>query len=200
MNRSNVGSAVVAGVLGTLAMTVLMYTAPLMGLPPMDLLGALGGVLPTGLPPYLVGGVIHLGIGVVLALVYALVFERVLPGPRWARGAIYSLLPWLFAITLMGPAMAWVQEVVGRAEARSVGQRGAISARTINPCGALNPCAAVNPCAARNPCAAVNPCAAGNPVAGAPAPWLLRLMSLVVHAVYGVVVATVYRRSSAARE
>lgn len=181
MTRLDLGSAILAGALGTAAMTVLMYAAPLMGLPPMDLLGALGSVVPLPVSPYMAGGLMHLAIGVVLAVIYAVIFERVLPGPRWARGAMFALLPWLFAITLMGPMMAWVQTTVGRAEASSVA----------NPCAIRAP--AANPCAATAPKPG-NPCAASAGAAGAPSPWLLRTMSLMAHLMYGGVVAMTYRR------
>jgi len=51
------------------------------------------------------GSLIHIGIGISLALVYALLFASWLPGPGWLRGALFSLLPWLFAITLLGPSL-----------------------------------------------------------------------------------------------
>lgn len=206
MKSVNLVSAIMAGALGTLVMTVLMYAAPLMGLPAMDLLRALGGMFPLGLSPYVVGGLIHLATGMTLGLLYALVFDRILPGPRWVRGALYSLLPWLFAITLMSPAMAWFQAAVNPpAQAQTV----------VNPCGAsrpVNPCAvkpaprAANPCAIRppvaNPCGAIapnpaNPSAAGSPASQAPSPWLLRVMSLMAHLVYGVVLASLYRSGAA---
>lgn len=181
MKSLNLGSAILAGAVGTVAMTVLMYAAPLMGLPPMDLLLALGSMVPVGIPPYIAGGLMHLAIGVVLAIGYAAIFERILPGPRWARGVMFSLLPWLFAITLMGPMMSWAQAAGAPAEA------GAVA----NPC-AVQPQAA-NPCAAAAP-KPVNPCAAGTQTADAPNPWLLRTMSLMAHLLYGGVVAVVYRR------
>ncbi len=203
MRSLNVGSAVLAGVIGTVAMTALMYAAPLMGLPPMDLLLALGSVLPVGISPYVVGGLMHLAIGVTLALLYALVFERILPGPRWVRGAAFSLLPWFFAITLMGPAMSWLQGVVSDAEASTPSRSGSASV-SAEP-GSVEPAPRVmNPCAVEakpaNPCAAVaprpaNPCAAVSASATPTSPWLLRMMSLMAHMVYGGVVALVYRRN-----
>jgi len=187
MQSVNFGAAIVAGVIGTLAMTALMYAAPLMGLPPMDLLSALGSMVPVGVSPYVVGGAIHLAIGVTLALLYAVIFERILPGPRWVRGATFSLLPWLFAITLMGPAMAWLQATVSHADA------GTVASPTLQP---ANPCA-IQPRPA-NPCGAVapkpaNPCAASAQGADMPSPWLLRMMSLMAHLVYGGLMAVVYR-------
>lgn len=186
MKSVRLGSAIVAGLVGTLAMTGLMYAAPLMGLPQMDLLSALGGLFPVGTSPYVVGGLIHLGIGVTLAVLYAVIFERILPGPRWARGAVFALLPWLFAITLMGPAMAWVEAAVNPATNAQ---------QAVNPCGVSKP---ANPCGiqpkAANPCGAVASGPANIGVA-APSPGLLRMMSLMAHLVYGGIVGSLYRRT-----
>jgi len=178
MRSVKLGSAVLAGVVGTVIMTMMMYAAPLMGLPRMDLLAALGSMLPLGISPYLVGGLLHLTTGVVLAVLYAAVFERILPGPHVLRGAAFAVLPWLFAITLMGPAVAWWQAHVNPAEA----------ATAVNPCAAQNPCALRPPASAKpaNPCAAAAQQASGS--------WLPQVMSLMAHLVYGGVVAVVYRR------
>jgi hypothetical protein len=86
MKPVRLGSAIVAGLAGTLAMTGLMYAAPLMGLPQMDLLQALGGLFPVGVSPYVVGGLIHLGIGVTLAVLYAVIFERHPSRPQVSHG------------------------------------------------------------------------------------------------------------------
>lgn len=181
----NPGRAVLAGLVATTVMTMLMYGMPLFGLPAMDLLGSLGSLVPVG-APYLVGGLIHLANGVILALIYAAFLAPMLPGPRWARGALYSLAPWLFAIVALGPIMMWLQSLTG-VEASAA----------VNPCAAVqavNPCAPVNPCAAApaNPCAAVNPCAV-QPASGGPGPAVMAGMSLVAHLVYGAVLGALYR-------
>lgn len=76
----NLGRAVLAGTLGTIAMTLVgLYVAPLMGVPAMNpatmLAGAMGGSMA-------VGWIAHFMIGVVLAVGYARV-ESVLPGPAF---------------------------------------------------------------------------------------------------------------------
>ncbi len=178
MKRFSIGSAVTAGILGTLGMTALMYMAPLMGLPKMDLIWALGQALPIGLPTYLTGSLVHLFNGVVLAIIYALAFATWLPGPRPLRGALYSILPWVFAIVALAPAMAVLHSILPTAAA----------APALNPCGAV---AAVNPCGA---VATANPCAAVAPGTGAaPSAILLGMMSLVAHLVYGLVLGAAYR-------
>ena len=94
--------AVVAGLIGTLVMTAVgVWMAPLMGLPPMNpadmLASAMGGNA-------LLGWAGHLMIGIVLALIYAVVAPR-LPGPPVVRGAVYALAPWLVANVAMMPMM-----------------------------------------------------------------------------------------------
>lgn len=207
MRSLNLGSAVLAGLAGTAAMTVLMYAAPLVGLPAMDIMAVLGSLVP-GAPTYAVGALMHSGIGVTLALLYAALFAGRLPGPGWLRGAVFAVLPWLFAITLMAPTMAAIQSAL---------QPEAQAAVVANPCAAApaNPCAAApagrlapaNPSAVpANPCApaALNPCGVGSGPGKAqagpagPGPGTVRLMSLMSHLVFGAVVGALYRRRETA--
>lgn len=216
LRQFNLTSALIAGIVGTLVMTLVMYSLPLIGLPAMDIMAALGAVFPLKITPHVLGAVMHFGNGVVLAVIYALFFHSWLRGPHWLRGALFSLLPWLFAITLLGPSLQLAAEIFAPAP------------KTANPCASVNPCAAkpaVNPCAAQpanpcasqpvnpcapqaanpcaapaNPCAAkpVNPCAsaAANPCASATTPQTTvppEVLSLIVHLIYGVVVGALYR-------
>lgn len=94
--------AIVGGLVGTLAMTAVgLWIAPLMGLPPMNpadmLAGAMGGSM-------LLGWSGHLMIGLVLALIYAMVAPW-LPGPPPVRGALYGLAPWILAMVAVMPMM-----------------------------------------------------------------------------------------------
>lgn len=64
MNKSfNLGRALLAGMAGTLAMTVLMYRSPVIGLPRMDTMSALGNVFPLDISPYVKGSLILSGSG-----------------------------------------------------------------------------------------------------------------------------------------
>ncbi len=98
----DLGRAVIGGLIGTAVMTMVgLFGAPMMGIPPMNpavmLAGAMGGSLILGW-----GG--HLMIGVVLALGYAQV-GSILPGPGVARGATYSIAPYLMAQLVVMPMM-----------------------------------------------------------------------------------------------
>lgn len=94
--------AAIGGLIGTLVMTAVgLWIAPLMGMPrmnPADMLaGAMGGSA-------LLGWTGHLTIGVVLALIYAVVAPK-LPGAPPVRGALYGLAPWIVAMVVVMPMM-----------------------------------------------------------------------------------------------
>ena len=185
----------------------------------MDIMAALGSVFPLRISPYLLGAVAHFGFGIVLAIIYAVFFYSWLPGPTWLRGALYSLLPWLFAITLLGPSLQLAAQIFGAGSSGAANPRAAsnpCAPKAKNPCApssanpcAANPCAvkptnpcAVNPCAVKpstnpcavqkNPCAvqAANPCAAGPSAQGGIPP---QVLSLIVHLIYGGIIGAFYR-------
>jgi len=105
LSRVDVASAFKAGVVGTAIMTIVMYSLPVIGLPRMDIMAALGSVFPFKISPYVAGFLVHFGIGIAMALGYALFFFGWIPGPNWLKGVVFSLLPWLFAITLLVPSL-----------------------------------------------------------------------------------------------
>src|SRR3989338_2754258 len=218
LRQINPISVLKAGILGTVIMTIIMYgLPPLMGGPPMDIMAALGSVFPFKISPYIFGFLVHFGIGIGLTFIYAAFFFVWLPGPHWLRGALFSLLPWLFAITLLGPSLQLASQVFGTTSsgaANPCAMANPCAPKAKNPCAPINPCAAkapVNPCAPQtaNPCAAkpVNPCAAKAPVnpcapkaanpcapgassqAGIPP----QILSLVIHLIYGGAVGAFYR-------
>lgn len=207
LSKVNLASPIKAGIVGSVIMTVIMYSLPLIGLPRMDIMAALGSVFPFKISPYVAGFLVHFGIGIALALSFAAFFFSWLPGPNWLKGAVFSLLPWLFAITLLGPSLQLAAKIFGAA-----------SSGAANPCAVANPCApkAKNPCAPANPCAtatpanpcgqqAANPCAVkpANPCAAAANPCASsavvqagvppQVLSLVVHLIFGAVVGSLYR-------
>jgi uncharacterized membrane protein YagU involved in acid resistance len=105
--RSNMKPSILrvagGGLLGTVVMTGIgLYVAPLMGMPamnPADMLASqMGGVT-------VLGWAGHLSIGVILAVSYSAFFLERLPGPPLARGALFSLIPWLMAQLIVMPMM-----------------------------------------------------------------------------------------------
>jgi len=103
MKNLNLKKAILAGVIGTLAMTIFAAMAPLMGMPEMNVPKMLSGTM--GLP-VIFGWLAHFMIGTILALSYATVFYKKIPGSGAVKGLIFSLVPWLMAQLVVMPMMA----------------------------------------------------------------------------------------------
>ncbi len=102
MNQHNLKRAVMAGLVGTLAMTIVMLMAPLMGMPPMPIGNMLAGFMHIAVA---LGWVMHFMIGTVLGLIYVYLLESKIPGSPVVRGMIYSLIPWFMAQVIVNPMM-----------------------------------------------------------------------------------------------
>jgi len=96
----NIFGVVIAGIVGTIAISMVMAMAPKMGMPKMDIVGMLGSMFdPTGNRG--LGWVIHMMMGIVFAIVYAMLWN-VFGGVSVATGAIYGIGHWLITGTMMG--------------------------------------------------------------------------------------------------
>jgi uncharacterized membrane protein YagU involved in acid resistance len=93
---------ILAGVAGTAVMTMLMLTAPMMGMPKMPVGEMLGTFLKIGTT---LGWAMHGVIGLTLAGVYAVAVAGRLPGPPAGRGAVYGFLVFLVAQLAVMPMM-----------------------------------------------------------------------------------------------
>ncbi|HRQ42081.1 MAG TPA: hypothetical protein PLD25_29535 [Chloroflexota bacterium] len=97
----NIFGAIVAGIVGTIIITMVMGIAPKMGMPKMDIVGMLGSMFsPNG--NRTVGMVIHLMMGVIFAIIYALLWSIGLGTVGLLWGAIFGALHWLVAGAMMG--------------------------------------------------------------------------------------------------
>ncbi|MGH6690318.1 MAG: DUF6789 family protein [Gammaproteobacteria bacterium] len=111
MERPNVGRAIAAGFVATLAMTVLMYGGPMMGMPKMDIAGMLGSLLGQGMPApasgaWWLGMIMHFINGtIIFPLIYVYLLYSVLPGAPWLRGAAWGVILWAIAQAVVMPMM-----------------------------------------------------------------------------------------------
>jgi uncharacterized membrane protein YagU involved in acid resistance len=103
----NFARAAVAGLVGTAAMTALLLVEPSVGLPKIAMgqvlassLGLTTARLPIG-PA--VGWGLHFIIGMALAMIYAAVFDRRLPGSAVVRGMLYGVLVFVVAQVVFMP-------------------------------------------------------------------------------------------------
>jgi len=102
MAKVNLGRVLLAGLVGTAAMTMLMLGAPFMGMPKMPIGNMLGGFLHIGPAA---GWAMHFVIGVTLAIIYAGWVAGHLPGGPALRGALYGTGVFLLAQLVVMPMM-----------------------------------------------------------------------------------------------
>lgn len=95
-------AAIISGLAGTLAMSLLMAMAPMMGLPKMDIVGMLGTMF--GRANRTLGWVLHLMMGSVFALIYTFLWSIGFGGPSIASALIFGAAHW----ALVGLAMGMV--------------------------------------------------------------------------------------------
>ena len=108
MKHSNLSRTLIGGFVGTLVMTVLLYSAPSAGAPNTDIAALLGSLFGHGIPAVLTGlwwaGMMwHFVNGtIVFSLIYSYLVYGWLPGSNWFRGMIWGLVLWIgMELTLM---------------------------------------------------------------------------------------------------
>jgi len=95
-------SAVIAGVIGTTAMTLFTFMAPLMGIE-MNIPSMLASTFGA---PIIIGWLMHFMIGIILAINFAALFlPKFGSSNKIKAGAIFSLIPWLMAQIVVMPMM-----------------------------------------------------------------------------------------------
>lgn len=104
--NSTLQKTVLAGIVGTAAMTIVTFMAPMMGMPKMSVPGMLSGM--TGLP-IAIGWVMHFMIGTSFALGYTYFFSSKLKIENlFVKGAVFGIIVFVFAqimIPLIGMVM-----------------------------------------------------------------------------------------------
>jgi hypothetical protein len=94
---------IVAGLAGTLVITVLMYAGPMMGMPKMDMAQMIGPmILPQGSAAFALGMMMHFVNGIIFAIIYALVWDALNIAPNWWTGLIFGAVHFVVAAIEMG--------------------------------------------------------------------------------------------------
>jgi uncharacterized membrane protein YagU involved in acid resistance len=111
MENVNSTKAMGAGFVATLAMTIMMYMAPMMGMPKMAIAAMLGSMFTSGMPqtwtaPWWTGMILHFINGtIIFPLIYAYLLYPYLAGSAWARGTEWGLVLFLLAQVMVMPIM-----------------------------------------------------------------------------------------------
>lgn len=109
MKQANFSNAMLGGFFGTFVMTILLYLAPVVGIPKMDIAAMLGSLLGHGIPAtvsglWWAGMVWHFVNGtIIFSLIYAYFVYGWLPGENWLRGMIWGLFLWIAMEVIVMP-------------------------------------------------------------------------------------------------
>ncbi len=104
----------VAGFVATAAMTALMYAAPMMGMPKMDIATMLGTMFVASLgPAFWLGMMIHLMMGAILfPSIYRFVLQPTSGTGTGYKGVLFGLLLWATANFMVMPMMGAIHPMV----------------------------------------------------------------------------------------
>lgn len=100
MNVASIKQAFMAGVVGTVVMTVFTFISRYLQLPSSDFHEMLATHFKMGTAS---AWIVYFALGVVLAYLYGTFFRAVLPAHSWSRGMIYALILWVVAEIVLMP-------------------------------------------------------------------------------------------------
>jgi hypothetical protein len=98
--KTKISQSVIGGIVATLAMTMVMFIAPYMGLPKMNAAAMLSMMMGV---PVLIGWGLNFMIGIVFALAYVFLFVPILKKVKnkVVKGVIFGLTVFIFAQLMM---------------------------------------------------------------------------------------------------
>ncbi|TMD45356.1 MAG: hypothetical protein E6I90_07455 [Chloroflexi bacterium] len=95
----HVRDAIIAGSTGRMAMLLLIYGGPLIGLPRIDVVSALGSLAaPNKQDAVTLGGAIHFTMGILFAIIYASLWSLGIGSATWWWGLIFGLVHGMLVI------------------------------------------------------------------------------------------------------
>ena len=98
----HIRDAIIAGSTGRMAMLLLIYGGPLLGLPRIDLVSMLGSLAaPNKQDAVTLGGAIHFTMGIFFAMLYAGLWSIGIGSPTWWWGLIFGATHGLLIILIL---------------------------------------------------------------------------------------------------
>jgi hypothetical protein len=113
--ETKIKQSLIGGIIGTAIMTMVMFIAPMMGMPKMNPAAMLSMIM--GLP-LAIGWIMHFMIGIIFALSYAFFFIHVVKkvNNNLLKGAIFGLAAFVFAqiaMAIMGAMLGGMPPIEG---------------------------------------------------------------------------------------
>ena len=98
----HIRDAIISGSTGRMAMLLLIYAGPLIGLPRIDVVSMLGSLAaPNKQDAVTLGGAIHFSMGILFALIYAALWSAGIGSPTWWWGLIFGAAHGIVVILML---------------------------------------------------------------------------------------------------
>lgn len=98
----HIRDAIIAGSTGRMAMLLIIYGGPLLGLPRIDLVSMLGSLAaPNKQDAVTLGGAIHFSMGILFAMLYAGLWSLGIGSPTWWWGLIFGTIHGLLILLIL---------------------------------------------------------------------------------------------------
>lgn len=108
--KTKITQAVIGGIIGTAAMSLVMFVAPMTGMPKMNPAEMLSGMMEA---PSFIGWVLHFMIGIIFTLMYVFLLLPVLKkvSGKFLKGIIFGISAFIFAQISMAVIGAMIGEI-----------------------------------------------------------------------------------------
>ena len=98
----DIRNAIIAGSTGRMAMLLLIYGGPLIGLPRIDVVSILGSLAaPNKQDAVTLGGAIHFTMGILFAIIYATFWSVGIGSPIWWWGIIFGAIHGILVLLML---------------------------------------------------------------------------------------------------
>jgi len=94
--QQKISRTILAGIIGTVVMTVITFVAPLMGMPKMNPLEMLAGMMSVSI---MIGWIMHFMIGIIFAFAYVYIISGWLSkiNSQVLKGVVFGIIVFVFA-------------------------------------------------------------------------------------------------------
>ncbi len=97
--NNKISKTVLGGIVGTAIMTIIIFIAPMMGMPKMSPPKLLAGMMNMSI---IVGWIMHFIIGIIFAAVYTfLLASKIKTSNLYVKGAVFGIIVFIFAQIVM---------------------------------------------------------------------------------------------------
>jgi len=129
-----VRDAIIAGSTGRIVMILLIYGGPFIGLPNIDIISILGSVATANKQAAVtLGGAIHFMMGIIFALIYALLWSLGIGSATWWWGLIFGAIHGMLILLLLALSILLYPRLSRMVSRQLMNESGATASNKTEP-------------------------------------------------------------------